>query len=83
MPVAVVPGYRSILAFWLGGAGAGTFVPPQPPAGGAGYMPPSRERPRKAREEREDLERLRRLRRDDEELALLIPLIWITLWPHD
>jgi hypothetical protein len=65
-----------MLAFWLGGSCAPAFVPPTPSVGGD-YMPPSRER----RPREEDRERLRRLR-DDEELAAILPAIWITLW-HD
>lgn len=34
VPLAVVPGVRSILAFWLGGAAAFGEVPPVPPSGG-------------------------------------------------
>jgi hypothetical protein len=76
-----VAGYRSMLAFWLGGACSYPYVeppiPPQPkpPGGGAGggpgYWPHGKKKPAK-----------RPLRNDDDEVAMLVATAWVTVWDH-
>jgi hypothetical protein len=64
------PGYRSILAYWLGGACSYQFIEPPSPekpvgGGGMGY--------------RRSLDLARRKKQEDEEIAILIPLIHVTI----
>lgn len=76
LPPEATAGYRSICCFFLGGASAVPgIIPPEPPSGGGAYMRPSTRR-------LED-ELARQIARDDEELAIIIPCIWITLWHDD
>ena len=75
----VNPGYRSMLAWWLGGAASfeGGIIPPEPPTepggggGGGGF---------RAGEKR--LGKPGRQRNDDDEVAMLVAASWVKLW-HD
>ena len=75
VPLVVVPGYRSIQSYWLGGACGieGAVIPPEPVGPGGGGVGGFGPRPEaKARKRR---------RNDDEEVALLVASAWIAIWP--
>jgi hypothetical protein len=69
-----------MLAWWLGGASSFPYVPPEPGGGAGGYMPPSKA---PAREARAYWERRLRLLADDEELAILIPILMTAILEND
>ena len=76
-------GYRSLLAYWLGGASSYPSIePPIPPTperggGGFGYRLTREEKDRL----KKDFEKVLRLRQEEsEELPLLVAAIWVTIW---
>ena len=65
-------GYRSMLAFWLGGACASAFIPPEP-------EPPSVRGGGGVRKRKRAEDWLERIKRDDEEILMLIPELWVVI----